>query len=55
MKWISSEKCPPIYVWDLDLWYNETNKVSYIADTESFKWISFCGDIPFTKKTRIMR
>ena len=52
MQWIS--KHAPIYVWEGDTWYNETNKKVYEVDLKNACWR--CNDSVehFTKKTKVI-
>jgi hypothetical protein len=56
MKWIASEKNPPIYVWWGDEWYNETDKRVYYANKSKMAWVSSIDEkmFHFTKKTKLL-
>jgi len=57
MRWISNND-PPIYVWGGDVWYNQKDKITYIADLYGRQWLPhlFASEgILFPKKARIMR
>jgi len=42
MLWISKQNSLPLYVWEKDLWYNQTDGCTYTADIEKKIWI--CGE-----------
>lgn len=57
MRWVSNGD-PPLYVWRLDIWYDQKTKRTYQANPDERKWWSLSQTgftyIDFPKKSRVM-
>jgi hypothetical protein len=48
-------KVPPIYVWEGDTWYNEIDGCEYTIDIPAQMFVFEEKQVPFTKKTKVMK